>query len=424
MLDRYDFFEYVKNNIRDYLPPSYEDAEITITQIPKHNDAVKTSLSIKMPRERITPNISLEPLYEMYQDGYSLDECTGFLADAFIEHGIPSREQRRNMESIFDYENVKGNLQVRLCDPEDNRRMLQGTVYNRFGDYAATYCITIPGQDGEISSIRVSDNLLDYWKIDKETLHRDALEADRKRDPFLMEINDANLFRASLGMEMENLLKGGRKIDLEDGMPHTFALSTKDKMNGAGMVLQEDVMKKTAEIIGRDYFVLPSSIHETIIVPVTGDISVRDLTGMVQQMNETGIDPSIRLSDKVLHYDPEGAYLENAATWEMRAGRAPKKELSDVSRNLQEIVRQCAGSEGTHIAMEKYSLSLGKLKALQIESSLQGLMQYMDFEKEGYDVVCDTRLAGCFDLSPEKLKGMEQEQRKQHLKQEEKRIVL
>ena len=40
------------------------------------------------------------------------------------------------------------------------------------------------------------------------------------------------------------------------------------------------------------------------------------------------------------------------------------------------------------------------------------------------DVVCDTRLAECFDLSPEKLKGMEQEQRKQYLKQEEKRIVL
>ena len=49
MLDRYDFFEYVKNNIRDYLPPSYEDAEITITQIPKHNDAIQTSLTIKCP---------------------------------------------------------------------------------------------------------------------------------------------------------------------------------------------------------------------------------------------------------------------------------------------------------------------------------------------------------------------------------------
>ena len=259
MLDRYDFFEYVKNNIKDYLPPSYEDAEISITQIPKHNDAIQTSLTIRMPGERITPNISMEPLYEMYRDGYSLDRCTGFLADAFIEHGILSREQRSSMESIFDYESVKGNLQVLLCDPEDNRRVLQGTVYNRFGDYAATYCITIPGQDGEISSIRVTEDLLYYWQIDKETLHRDALEADRKRGPFLMEINEANLFRASLGMEMENLLNGGRKIDLDDGMPHTFALTTKDKMNGAGMILQEDVMKKTAEVLGRDYFVLPST---------------------------------------------------------------------------------------------------------------------------------------------------------------------
>ncbi|WP_416790308.1 DUF5688 family protein [Anaerobutyricum soehngenii] len=424
MLDRYDFFEYVKNNIRDYLPPSYEDAEITITQIPKHNDAIQTSLTIKMPGERFTPNISMEPLYGMYRDGYSMDRCTGFLADAFIEHGILSREQRRSMESIFDYESVKGNLQVLLCDPEDNRRVLQGTVYNRFGDYAATYCITIPGQDGEISSIRVTEDLLYYWQIDKETLHRDALEADRKRGPFLLEVNESNLFLASNGFEMENLLKGDRKLDMNDGMPHTFALTTEDKINGAGMILQEDVMKKTAEVLGRDYFVLPSSIHETIIVSVTGNISVRDLTGMVQQMNETEIDPSIRLSDKVLHYDPEGAYLENAATWEMRAGRAPKKELSDVSRNMQDIVRMCAGSKGAYIALEKYSMPLGRLKAFQIESSLHGLMQYMDFEKEGYDVVCDTRLAECFDLSPEKLKGTEQEQRKQQLKQEEKRIVL
>ena len=69
MLDRYDFFEYVKNNIKDYLPPSYEDAEISITQIPKHNDAIKMSLSIARPGEKFIPNIGLEPLYEMYRDG-------------------------------------------------------------------------------------------------------------------------------------------------------------------------------------------------------------------------------------------------------------------------------------------------------------------------------------------------------------------
>ena len=94
-------------------------------------------------------------------------------------------------------------------------------------------------------------------------------------------------------------------------------------------------------MIGGDYYVLPSSIHETLIVPDTGLHDVNELEAMVKEVNETQVAPDEILSDKVQHYDNKEHILENARTFEQRKekeqtkGKSIKERLSDAKKETK-----------------------------------------------------------------------------------------
>lgn len=69
-------------------------------------------------------------------------------------------------------------------------------------------------------------------------------------------------------------------------------------------------------MISGDYYALPASIHEMLIVPDTGLHDVDELEAMVKEVNETQIAPDEILSDKVQHYDNKEHVLENARSFE------------------------------------------------------------------------------------------------------------
>ena len=82
-------------------------------------------------------------------------------------------------------------------------------------------------------------------------------------------------------------------------------------MDGAAMIAHRDVLEKVGELIGSDYYVLPSSLHEVMIIPSNGQ-SAAGLQGMVHEINQTEVDVEDRLSDKVQYYDTTAHVLENA----------------------------------------------------------------------------------------------------------------
>ena len=424
MIPRYDFYEYVRDNIKDYLPPSFEQADITITRKVKHNDQMVDILLINTG-EKVVPNINLDELYGLYQQGYTLGQCTGVAADFFIENQELSAEEKRYVDMVYSYEAVKEKLQIRLCDPEENRQSLQGKVHTRQGVYEATYYVNLMEDGYTGTGFMVTDSLLDLWQINKETLHKDALKADEKRGAFLMELDPLQLLLTDRGfLEQNNLLLHPQKADLGLMRFPGFVLTSTMPRYGAGVILQEDVQEKVGQVVGGNYFLLPSSLHEWIIIPEEMGLPVEEMTAMVRDVNEKEVGVKDRLSDKVLHYDTAGAFLENAVTWEMRAGKAPKKEMSSISRSMQEIVRECARSSGPIFAVEKHTMPLGTMKALQFEASRQGLTQYLDFSQENFDLLCDTRLSECFDLSQDKTKRNDHDAPKRNLEKQENLLIL
>ena len=259
MMNRKEFYEYVKDNVKEYLPESYKDAEIKLQEVEKNNGLKLTGITIPNGDQRIVPTVYLDSLYQEYIHGKDVDSCVGNVADMRIEAQGKAEFLDMGVPDILDYEKMKNKLQVRICDKEWNTDRLADKVVTEHGDFAAYYAVNLEENGEGISSIPVTVSLMNEWGVSVEQIQADAVAADRNRGVVLMNMKEI-IKSMIFGEEPENLLN--EKLDIETMREPMFCLTNAQKMNGASLLLQEDIRKQIGECLGSDYFVLPSSIHE------------------------------------------------------------------------------------------------------------------------------------------------------------------
>lgn len=343
MMNRNEFFDYVKENVKSYLPPAFDDAEFVITEVTKQNDMHLTGLNIKREGEQVIPTIYLDQYYKDYLEGADPDAIVGRVADQRIEYNV--EDIPAEFMGITDYEKVKDKLQIVLCDPELNQERLEGKVSKAFGEYTATYQVAIHQDGDHFGMIAVTESLLKHWGVSPEQLHKDAIAAEDARIPSLFSINDLMVEMMMGGSEPHNLLQHPEEIGF-GGAP-LFCLTTADKMYGASLMVRDDILTKAAEALGGSFFVLPSSTHEVLLMPEAFADDASVLVDMVREVNENEVMPNERLSDKVQFYDSETHVLENAEKRQMRLlleksgekGRSGKKSIHDRLHAKKEEVR-------------------------------------------------------------------------------------
>ena len=341
MMNRKEFYEYVKDNVKEYLPESYKDAEITLQEVEKNNGLKLTGITIPNGDQRIVPRVYLDSVYLEYVIGKDVDSCVGDVVDMYIEAQDKAEFIKMGVPDIFDYKKMKEKLQVRICDQEWNEERLADKVIMEHGDFAAYYAVNLEENGEGISSIPVTISLMNEWGVSVEQIQADAVAADRNRGVVLMNMKEI-IKSMIFGEEPENLLN--EKLDIETMREPMFCLTNAQKMNGASLLLQEDIRKQIGECLGSDYFVLPSSIHEVLIVPDNGLFEVPELNAMVKEVNETQVERQEQLSDKVQFCDGKTAVMENA---ERREARLEKEKAAEKATGRTEA------KGGIHGKLEK-----------------------------------------------------------------------
>lgn len=102
MMNRKEFYEYVKNNVKEYLPESYKDAEIKLQEVEKNNGLKLTGITIPNGDQRIVPTVYLDSLYQEYIHGKDVDSCVGDVADIRIETQVERQEQLSDKVQFCD----------------------------------------------------------------------------------------------------------------------------------------------------------------------------------------------------------------------------------------------------------------------------------------------------------------------------------
>ena len=301
------FQEYVKENIKNYLPPEFADASVSIQVVNKNNGKQLHGIIIRTPDNPVCPTIYLDQFYESYKEqGMDIEVVLERIAQIEVEHMNPSESFSNIVEKFQDVNFVKENVVLTVVNAEKNAQMLLDTPHKMVEDLAIIYKLYL-GRDADgIGTITVKDAHLKEWGLTVDELHECAMENSKRLLP-VMVMDMGNMLGGMLGEMGENMMP---EIE-EDKM--MYIISNEQMVNGAASIIYSDALEKLADKLGTDLYVLPSSIHETIAIS-TNYGSPEELAQMVKEVNATQVAMEEQLSDHVYKYDAKTKTLSLADT--------------------------------------------------------------------------------------------------------------
>ena len=152
--------------------------------------------------------------------------------------------------------------------------------------------------------------------ISAEQLHEDAM----KSSPRVMAPEVSSIGALIDEMYQKNILMltpDERELLQEtlqesSEMPTFFVVTNTERIDGAGVIFYPEFMDNMGELLGNDFFILPSSIHEMLVLPDDGQVDAEMLRDMVKEVNATQVAPAERLTNDVYHFDTKDHVFEKA----------------------------------------------------------------------------------------------------------------
>ena len=333
-MNRQEIYKEIMEEVRRALPPDLRDAEIELREVIKNNDTKMTALIIRGGNSAygpfsISPTLYLEPFCDRIMDPDqpgSVEDKIYQSAQELIEIYRKSvaevPEEFHDFEKIYDYDQMKHLLTVRACDPVRNPELLENAVYHLHGDYAAVFYIK-----NSAGSIKVNPDIVREWGVTEQQLEADVRKNYRMEQyvlsPLSAMVGQLQGFLPE-GQEQEDLNYLNKQPDESLSEP-MFILTNQDSFYGANAVFFPELLERVSQAMGGDYYVLPSSVHELLVLPQSLDgFMTSDAYGLqeiVRNVNETLL-PEEVLSDQVQYYDSHEKKLVNAVEHQMAMERS------------------------------------------------------------------------------------------------------
>ena len=165
--------------------------------------------------------------------------------------------------------------------------------------------LTTTAGDGETASILVQDGHREAWGQEEEGLYQ-AAAANMRMDksPYFKSMGE--IFK-DMGPDGTNPFEdGGADVKM-------YVLSNQDRVFGAAEILDRDILQAVSERLADDFIVLPSSLHETVILPSDDAPEYTGLANLVREINTFQVAEEERLSDHVYRYGRDTGILEIVA---------------------------------------------------------------------------------------------------------------
>ena len=301
-MDYEQFLEQVKENLQERFP--YMNVEIR--SVEKLQGESYTGISITPDGSNAGATMNLHSQYEMLQDGVPMaivmERIGNLAADAINQ--IPQVDA----STLSDYEQMKHTLIMQAVPVEPNRALLETIPHRTLDDIAIVYRFQLEHRESADATVLVTNQMLQSYGITAEQLMADAAVSAPQRNPLSLR---------SLG-EVLAEMSGGMFEPEEMGAPPLLVATVPGAVNGAGVMGYPDFFKDAAEMIGGSFFVLPSSVHEILLLPDDGTMSARELSAMVSAVNSQEVMPEEQLGSEAYHYDAQAQIFEKASAYEDR----------------------------------------------------------------------------------------------------------
>ena len=289
-------YEAFKESVLKGLQQIYDGyATVTTEKILKNNGKHYEGIVVELSEGKGSTGlfIPMEWFFKLYNDGNAdMEGCIRIIAKVCEEHQ-ETDGVRELLQKMTCWEQIKGDIYPVLLSTKENREMLERVVSKPLLDMSVVYIVR-----GEIGrrcvGIKIDLRMLEIYGISAERLHKRAM-ANLMADGY--QFRDIYRFVVEQGYPEPD------KPELEEAgkAEKAYILTNAVKFYGAAGILDKKLVREFAG--GRNFFILPSSVNETIFVPAGDGSGMEIYSGMVKMVNEMDVDEEERLTDHAYFYD-------------------------------------------------------------------------------------------------------------------------
>lgn len=286
------------------------DMQVSIVNKMRNNSILEKSIKVDIPGTNVSPSISTLPLYEHCCDCDDMPAVVRSLAEKIVEE----RDRQIDTMSVLSKENILKSTYLMVVNTAGNKALLADTPHFLIaeGELAAIprLSINIGGKKG---SIIIKNGMLPVLQMTGEEILR--VGKNNMVEQNLFEINSLLAETMRLMDEKGEDISDDFSEFFVENTPKTFVITTKDKKLGACCLACPEVIGTAIDKMGFDCYILPSSIHEVILVEKKGNADeIEELRDMVNQVNRQSVSATEILSDKVFQYNAKTKKIEIART--------------------------------------------------------------------------------------------------------------
>lgn len=286
-----EFVEYIKMNA-GYI--AGEGGNITINHVIKNNGCEMDGLVIMEKGKDIAPTIYLDSFYELYTNGENIKNIIRQIEVIY--------EQNKNnvtfdVNILKHFDTIKDKIVYKVVNYRSNEKLLEQVPHKRILDLAVVFYCLLDNEYGRSATALIYNNNLKNWNVTIDDVYKAAL----KNTPDLLhsKISSMAALFEKCGVNVD-----GEEVDLKDYVPSDmYVLTNESKLNGAVCILYENVLYDFAQKLGADLYILPSSVHEVILLPKLSMFEKDELVNMVKEVNTEGVAADEVLSDHVYEYN-------------------------------------------------------------------------------------------------------------------------
>lgn len=286
-----EFVKYIKMNA-GYI--AGEGGNITINHVIKNNGCEMDGLVIMEKGKDIAPTIYLDSFYELYTNGENIKNIIRQIEVIY--------EQNKNnvtfdVNILKHFDTIKDKIVYKVVNYRSNEKLLEQVPHKRILDLAVVFYCLLDNEYGRSATALIYNNNLKNWNVTIDDVYKAAL----KNTPDLLhsKISSMAALFEKCGVNVD-----GEEVDLKDYVPSDmYVLTNESKLNGAACILYENVLYDFAQKLGADLYILPSSVHEVILLPKLSMFEKDELVNMVKEVNTEGVAADEVLSDHVYEYN-------------------------------------------------------------------------------------------------------------------------
>ena len=286
-----DFTNEVTKKLEGVLGIGYTVCNQKVT---RNNGIVRHAIIISDRKTNISPCIYVDEDYEEFIRGKAdLDDIAQRIYDIYQQSRIM---HNFDVTRFMNWESVKSRIGCRLVNTEKNAERLKELPHREYLDLSLIYYALVEDADTQNKvrgSVQIYNDHMRSWGIDENTLYEVAWSNMKKID----EASFDPMLNVIAGMI------GEKAFESDDAIP-MYVLSSKSKVNGAVYIYDHEELQKASEYLQDDFWILPSSTHETILIPYkSAPDCLRYLSSMVREVNAAEVADDEILSDHVYKYE-------------------------------------------------------------------------------------------------------------------------